>query len=60
VKKRLAKLHIILGAFIVGGKFYGWASPGWGVGVFVSLPEEPVNDVTTVLVPTGESRSVVQ
>lgn len=36
VKKLLAReLHLVLGAVVTGGTFYGFAWPRFGIGIFV-------------------------
>jgi hypothetical protein len=35
VKRLIARLHVILGAYVVGPRFYGIAFPRWGVGVMI-------------------------
>jgi hypothetical protein len=34
VKRFLARYSIVLGATVVGPRFYGFARPRWGIGLF--------------------------
>jgi hypothetical protein len=40
MKKLLARMHVIVGAVIVGPKFYGLAWPTWGIGVMIHMEEK--------------------
>lgn len=44
MRKLVARLHLILGAVIVGPKFYGFAWPRWGIGVMVYEEEKVERD----------------